>query len=107
MRMGEAKKEKKTKIISIYNVQVYNFVFSFTNSTLNSFIHQTNVFYGALDPEVTNVFFTNGEIDPWHRMGILKNLNSKSPAAFIPGTCALKIYYFTDELKIVKSSLND
>lgn len=67
------------------------------NSTLNRFIHQTNVFYGALNPEVTNVFFTNGEIDPWHRMGILKNLNSQSPAAFIPGKYSFlsSIYSYT------------
>lgn len=52
---------------------------------MNSMILRTNYMYGGIDPGVTNVFFTHGSIDPWHRMGIVTNLNHYSPAVFIPG----------------------
>lgn len=41
--------------------------------------------YGGFDPSVTNVYFTHGSLDPWHRMGILDDLNAHSPSAVIPG----------------------
>lgn len=41
--------------------------------------------YGGFDPAVTNVYFTHGALDPWHRMGILKDLNKHSPSTVIPG----------------------
>lgn len=52
---------------------------------MDNMIARTNYMYGGVDPGVTNIFFTHGSIDPWHRMGILKNLNIYSPAALIPG----------------------
>jgi Serine carboxypeptidase S28 len=35
---------------------------------------------------VRNVFFTNGEMDPLHTLGLLEDLNDDSPAAVIPAT---------------------
>lgn len=52
---------------------------------MNNMIARTNYMFGGVDPGVTNVFFTHGSIDPWHRMGILQDLNHYSPAVFIPG----------------------
>lgn len=46
---------------------------------------RTNVIYGGWNPEVTNVFFTHGQLDPWRAMGIQVNLNDQSPAVVIPG----------------------
>lgn len=54
-------------------------------TSLESNIKHTNVLYGGIQPAVTNVYFTHGSIDPWHRMGILKDLNRYSPSAVIPG----------------------
>ncbi|XP_053671932.1 putative serine protease K12H4.7 [Anopheles nili] len=45
----------------------------------------TNVKYGGWNPEVTNVFFTQGQLDPWRAMGIQQDLNDQSPAVVIPG----------------------
>ncbi|XP_052890425.1 putative serine protease K12H4.7 [Anopheles moucheti] len=46
---------------------------------------RTNVIYGGWNPEVTNVFFTQGQLDPWRAMGIQADLNDQSPGVVIPG----------------------
>lgn len=61
--------------------------FRFKNATvLENNIQHTNVFYGGFKPAVTNVYFTHGSLDPWHPMGVLKDLNRHSPATVIPGS---------------------
>lgn len=46
--------------------------------------------YGGMNPEVTNVYFTHGSIDPWRVMGIQTDLNERSPAVVIPGNIKKK-----------------
>lgn len=41
--------------------------------------------YGGVDASVTNVYFTHGSLDQWHRMGVLSDLNEHSPSTVIPG----------------------
>lgn len=60
-------------------------VFRFENSTFESNINHTNDLYGGFDPAVTHVYFTHGSLDPWHRMGVLKDLNKHSPSTVIQG----------------------
>jgi len=36
-------------------------------------------------PYVQNVIFTNGDMDPWHLLSVLKDLNDFSPAIVIKG----------------------
>lgn len=38
-----------------------------------------------MNPAVNNVYFTQGQIDPWRAMGIQNDLNARSPADVIPG----------------------
>lgn len=57
----------------------------FDESRLQNNADRTNVIYGGWNPEVTNVFFTHGQIDPWRAMGIQQDLNDQSPAVVIPG----------------------
>lgn len=45
---------------------------------------RTNAIYGHMNPEVTNVFFTQGQLDPWRAVGLQKDLNDRSPAVVIP-----------------------
>ncbi|XP_076243025.1 putative serine protease K12H4.7 [Calliopsis andreniformis] len=53
---------------------------------LNTRVERTNLMYGGLRPDLRNVIFTNGNIDPWHALSILEDLNESSPAIFIKGS---------------------
>lgn len=53
--------------------------------TINLNIDRKNVMYGGFSPEINNVYFTNGMIDPWRTMSIQTDLNFRSPADVIPG----------------------
>ena len=59
---------------------------SFDKTRMMNNADRTNVIYGGWNPEVTNVFFTQGQLDPWRAMGIQQDLNDQSPAVVIPGT---------------------
>jgi len=48
-------------------------------------VERKNVMYGGMNPDVTNVYFTHGSIDPWRTMGIQTDLNDRSPADVVPG----------------------
>ncbi|XP_072398054.1 putative serine protease K12H4.7 [Diabrotica undecimpunctata] len=52
---------------------------------LDRAINRTNVFYGGLDIEVSNVVFVHGSLDPWRLLGITKTLNEKAPVIMIEG----------------------
>lgn len=49
-------------------------------------IERTNIFYGALDLELTNAVFVHGSIDPWHALGITESTNPEAPSIYIKGT---------------------
>lgn len=46
-------------------------------------VERTNIVYGSLKPDVEHVMFVNGEIDPWHALGVVEPLNANSPAVLI------------------------
>eukprot|EP01116_Phalansterium_solitarium_P001757 TRINITY_DN11572_c0_g1_i1.p2 TRINITY_DN11572_c0_g1~~TRINITY_DN11572_c0_g1_i1.p2 ORF type:complete len:487 (-),score=200.13 TRINITY_DN11572_c0_g1_i1:218-1642(-) len=50
-------------------------------------INETNAYYGGNNPRgATRIVFVNGSIDPWHALGITKNLTESLTAVFITGT---------------------
>eukprot|EP01102_Stenamoeba_stenopodia_P004785 TRINITY_DN1514_c0_g1_i1.p1 TRINITY_DN1514_c0_g1~~TRINITY_DN1514_c0_g1_i1.p1 ORF type:complete len:334 (-),score=89.52 TRINITY_DN1514_c0_g1_i1:142-1143(-) len=51
-------------------------------------IAQTNVYYGGKNIKngPTNILFVNGDIDPWHVLGITANISSTLTAILIDGT---------------------
>eukprot|EP01133_Synstelium_polycarpum_P010271 gene10271-11979_t len=50
-------------------------------------VNWTHTDYGATQPEVSNVLYVNGEIDPWHALGITTNsFSAPSPSLLIKGT---------------------
>lgn len=59
-------------------------------------INRTNQMYGGLNPQVSRVFFTHGQLDPWRLVGIQENLNEHAPATVVP--CKLK--YFDGAFRI-------
>lgn len=63
--------------------------------------------YGGLRPDLRNVIFTNGDVDPWHALSVLQDLNTHTPAILIKGNesgmyLVVKIY----KKKNCKSSIN-
>lgn len=54
---------------------------NFTNSAIRNKIKETNKLFGALNPATGNVYFTQGELDPWRSVGLQK----KGKATVIPG----------------------
>lgn len=47
-------------------------------------IARTNIRYGGFNLSLTNVYFTNGDLDPWHPMSLLEDLNESTPSVMLP-----------------------
>ncbi|KAL6253612.1 hypothetical protein P5V15_012328 [Pogonomyrmex californicus] len=60
---------------------------------LDSRVKRTNLMYGGWLPALRNVIFTNGDIDPWHSLSVLKDLNAYSPAIVIKGASHCRDMY--------------
>ncbi|XP_076286949.1 putative serine protease K12H4.7 isoform X2 [Lasioglossum baleicum] len=58
----------------------------FDGKFLDTRVRRTNLMYGGLRPDLRNVIFTNGNIDPWHALSVLQDLNRFSPAILIDGS---------------------
>ncbi|KAJ6642522.1 Thymus-specific serine protease [Pseudolycoriella hygida] len=56
----------------------------FTAELIQANTERKNAMYGGFNPNVNNVYFTNGLIDPWRIMGIQNDVNERSPADVIP-----------------------
>lgn len=56
---------------------------AFTNATAHQTADRINVAHGGINPAVTNVLFSHGEMDPWRTIGVLEDLNESSPAIVI------------------------
>jgi len=59
---------------------------AWSDETFDQSMIDTNTEYGGFNPVVENVVFVHGSIDPWHAMGVLEDVNEKSPSIFIEGT---------------------
>lgn len=70
---------------------VFGDVFADVSSEKN--MQLTNVIYGGFNPGVTNVYFTQGSLDPWHPMGVLGDYNEHSPGVVIEGTNLLSGFF--------------
>ncbi|OAD59600.1 Putative serine protease K12H4.7 [Eufriesea mexicana] len=60
---------------------------------LNTRIERTNIMYGGIRPDLRNVIFTNGDVDPWHALSVLQDLNTHSPAILIKGSSHCRDLY--------------
>lgn len=54
--------------------------------SLDKSIRRTNIYYGALHPDTTNVIYIHGSIDPWHALGLTNSTNPNMPTILIEGT---------------------
>lgn len=73
---------------------------SYNRDFLNNRIKRTNIMYGGLRPDLRNVIFTNGDVDPWHALSVLQDLNAFSPAVLIKGNIK-HLYDFFFYLKLI------
>lgn len=64
---------------------------------LKSAVARTNIFYGALNLQVSNVVFVHGSVDPWHVLGIINSSNPQAPAIYINGTAHCADMYPSSE----------
>nr|XP_033330196.1 putative serine protease K12H4.7 [Megalopta genalis] len=58
----------------------------FDSKYLDSRVRRTHIMYGGMRPDLRNVIFTNGDVDPWHVLSVLEDLNEFSPAILINGS---------------------
>ena len=59
----------------------------FNGTTLAQGIARTNTNYGGKGIRATKVIFPNGSIDPWHYLGITKDISQVERAVYISGKC--------------------
>ena len=58
---------------------------SFSEASIQSSVDWSNAYYGGYNISESRVVFVNGDIDPWHALGITWDLNAQSPAILIKG----------------------
>ncbi|XP_064456069.1 putative serine protease F56F10.1 [Ornithodoros turicata] len=59
---------------------------TFDEKLLAYAIERTNTMYGSIKPQLRNVTFPNGSIDPWHALGVVESLSDDVTAIYINGT---------------------
>ncbi|XP_078380206.1 putative serine protease K12H4.7 [Oculina patagonica] len=71
-----------------YSIQQCMDIFgsTFNASNIQSGVTQTNTNYGGYGIASSKIVFPNGSIDPWHALGIVKNVSATEQAVFIQGT---------------------
>lgn len=57
----------------------------FSTDFIQGAVNWTNIVYGGLDIDVTNVVFVHGSIDPWHALGVTTTVRPLAPAILIEG----------------------
>ncbi|KAK3095371.1 hypothetical protein FSP39_013868 [Pinctada imbricata] len=59
---------------------------NFNEKLIQRGINRTNTNYGGYGIKITKVIFPNGSIDPWHALGVTKDLSPDAVAVYINGT---------------------
>uniref|UniRef100_G3U8U4 Serine protease 16 n=1 Tax=Loxodonta africana TaxID=9785 RepID=G3U8U4_LOXAF len=57
----------------------------FNYDSLNTGVLSTNAYYGGFNVTGSKIIFPNGSFDPWHPLGITKDISKDLPAVFIKG----------------------
>ncbi len=73
--------------IDLYTIMCQK-VFNISAQQVQDNIKKTNEFYGGKDipKKVTRIVFPNGSVDPWHALGITKDISDDLKAVYINGT---------------------
>ncbi|KAJ8962945.1 hypothetical protein NQ314_005662 [Rhamnusium bicolor] len=57
----------------------------FNEAFISQQIGRTNMDYGALDINASNIVYVHGTYDPWHVIGLTETTNPESPVILING----------------------
>lgn len=68
-----------------YHVKQCADFYNVSSGQLAEAVAQTNEYYAGYDIRSTRIVFPNGAIDPWHALGITKDITPDLPAVFIKG----------------------
>ncbi|CAG2162365.1 unnamed protein product [Oppiella nova] len=94
--------------VHFYN-QICNDVFGsqITPQTIQKAVDTTNTYYGGRQPNVTNVVFPNGSLDPYHALGVLHDLNNSTKAVMISGQAhGADMIYSANETQSLRDAHN-
>jgi len=58
----------------------------FTHEMMQKNVEASNIEYGGITPELHNVVFVHGTVDPWHAMGVLEGAGKDAQSIVITGT---------------------
>ncbi|KAM9663676.1 thymus-specific serine protease-like [Trichechus inunguis] len=58
---------------------------AFSNYSVNMGVMSTNEYYDGFNVRGSKIIFSNGSFDPWHILGITKDISEDLPAVFIKG----------------------
>ncbi|XP_023586972.1 thymus-specific serine protease-like [Trichechus manatus latirostris] len=64
-------------------------------------VKTTNKYYGGFNVNGSKIIFSNGSNDPWHRLGITKDISEDLPAVFIKGNTVLNSQRHTNRMKYI------
>lgn len=70
---------------------------SYDEAVVDGGVKRSNIVFGDRAPDVTNVIFVNGDVDPWHALGILNNVSAAATAVMVDGMCCSAILYHSSE----------
>uniref|UniRef100_G3U346 Serine protease 16 n=1 Tax=Loxodonta africana TaxID=9785 RepID=G3U346_LOXAF len=57
----------------------------FDYDLINTGVMSTNAYYGGFNVTGSKIIFSNGSFDPWHPLGITKDISKDLPTVFIKG----------------------
>eukprot|EP01105_Mastigella_eilhardi_P025112 TRINITY_DN671_c0_g2_i11.p2 TRINITY_DN671_c0_g2~~TRINITY_DN671_c0_g2_i11.p2 ORF type:complete len:487 (-),score=123.01 TRINITY_DN671_c0_g2_i11:3164-4579(-) len=84
---GESKSQPFSHRITLdFFLQECQAVFGMPSSQMEVAVNSTNALYGGRGVGSSRIVFTNGSVDPWHALGITKDISSDMPAIYIEGT---------------------
>lgn len=69
-----------------YYVKQCAHFYNVSSEQLTKAVAETNEYYGGYNIRSSRIVFPNGSIDPWHALGITRDISSELPAVFIKGT---------------------
>ncbi|XP_023586976.1 putative serine protease K12H4.7 [Trichechus manatus latirostris] len=83
----DSKNQPFTGVPLSYFVKLCSDVFGpeFNYDSLKTSVMSTNAYYGGFNVRGSKIIFLNSSFDPWHTLGITKDISKDLPAVFIKG----------------------